>query len=403
MNGILTTVDVLVVGAGPAGLTMSAALAGRGVSHLTVDRAPLGANTSRAAVVHTRTLEVLEEVGVTEPLVGRGVVVPTFTLRDRDRTLAAITFDDLPTRYPYTLMVPQNITEQVLADRLTELGGGLTSGWTLASLDLDTHPGRALASLIDDDGRTAVVDARYVIGTDGMHSTVREQAGISFDGAAYPQSFVLADVRLDWDLPAAEVQLFFSPAGLVVVAPLPGGRHRVVATVDTTVAEAPEHPDRDFIAELLRTRGPSRPTRVHEVVWSSRFRVHHRLAAAYRRGPVFLAGDAAHVHSPAGGQGMNTGIQDAALLGSLLADVLTGGADPAVLDTYEARRRPVARDVVRMTDRMTHAATLRGPAARLRNLALRVVTGRPAVRRKIAMNLSELSTDPDRPQHLVNV
>jgi 2-polyprenyl-6-methoxyphenol hydroxylase-like FAD-dependent oxidoreductase len=188
---------------------------------------------------------------------------------------------------------------------------------------------------------------------------------------------VLADVRLDWDLPTAEVQLFFSPAGLVVVAPLPGGHHRVVATVDSSVGQAPEHPGLDDITELLSTRGPSSPTRVHEVVWSSRFRVHHRLAGSYRRGPVFLAGDAAHVHSPAGGQGMNTGIQDAALLGSLLADVLSADADLAVLDSYETRRRPVARDVVRMTDRMTRAATLRGSAARLRNLALRVVTGRP--------------------------
>src|SRR5581483_686787 len=212
--GTSRMVDVLVVGAGPAGLTASAVLAGRGVSHLTVDRAPPGSNTSRAAVVHARTLEVLEEVGVAGPLVERGVIVPTFTLRDRDRTLATITFDELPTRYPYTLMVPQNVTERVLADRLAEFGGELAAGWRLDTLDLGTAPGRARAALVDDRGRRTLVEARYVVGADGMHSTVRGQAGISFDGAAYPQSFVLADVRLDWDLPAAEVQLFFSPAGL---------------------------------------------------------------------------------------------------------------------------------------------------------------------------------------------
>src|SRR5581483_2237308 len=199
----------------PAGTSrMVDVLAGRGVSHLTVDRAPPGSNTSRAAVVHARTLEVLEEVGVAGPLVERGVIVPTFTLRDRDRTLATITFDELPTRYPYTLMVPQNVTERVLADRLAEFGGELAAGWRLDTLDLGTAPGRARAALVDDRGRRTLVEARYVVGADGMHSTVRGQAGISFDGAAYPQSFVLADVRLDWDLPAAEVQLFFSPAGL---------------------------------------------------------------------------------------------------------------------------------------------------------------------------------------------
>ncbi|MDQ2710308.1 MAG: FAD-dependent monooxygenase, partial [Actinomycetota bacterium] len=329
MNELPSTVDVLVVGAGPAGLALSTVLTARGVRHLTVDRAPLGSNTSRAAVVHARTLEVLDEIGVADPLIERGVVVPVFTVRDRDLTLATIDFAWLPTRFPYTLMVPQNVTERVLADQLAQLGGQLTAGWRLTALDLETTPGRALATLVDDDGNPAVVDARYVIGADGMHSTVREQAGIAFEGAAYAQSFVLADVRLDWPLPAHEVQLFFSWDGLVVVAPLPGGRHRVVATVD----DAPEHPDLADIADLLRTRGPA-GFRVHEVVWSSRFRVHHRLAASYRRGPVLLAGDAAHVHSPAGGQGMNTGIQDAVLLGGLLADVLVDGAAPGLLDSY---------------------------------------------------------------------
>jgi 2-polyprenyl-6-methoxyphenol hydroxylase-like FAD-dependent oxidoreductase len=183
MEELPSTVDVLVVGAGPAGLTASAVLAERGVSHLTVDRAPLGANTSRAAVVHARTLEVLEEIGVAETLVECGVIVPTFTLRDRDRTLAAITFDELPTRYPYTLMVPQNVTAGTRrapdrarwpADRRLATGFARPGRQPRAGARRTGH----------DEGRRATVDARYVVGTDGMHSTVREQAGISFDGAA---------------------------------------------------------------------------------------------------------------------------------------------------------------------------------------------------------------------------
>lgn len=391
MTEIRRTVDVLVVGAGPAGLALSTVLTARGVDHLTVDRAPLGSNTSRAAVVHARTLEVLDEVGVASTLLERGVVVPTFTVRDRDRALVRIGFDRLSTRFPYTLMVPQNVTEQVLAERLTELGGRVRPGLTLETLDPDAEPGRAHAELSDGEGSRTVVSARYVVGTDGMHSTVREQAGIAFEGAAYPQSFVLADVRLDWGLPGDEVQLFFSPAGLVVVAPLPGGHHRVVATVD----DAPEHPDADDIHALLRDRGPvATRASVREVAWSSRFRVHHRLAAAYRRGPVLLAGDAAHVHSPAGGQGMNIGVQDAVALGGMLAEVLLDGADAVLLDDYETRRRPVARDVVRLTDRMTRAATLRGPASRVRNLALRGAGSVPAIRTALAMNLSGLNTRP---------
>ena len=199
-----------------------------------------------------------------------------------------------------------------------------------------------------------------------MHSAVRAQAGIEFAGASYASSFVLADVTMDWGLPEDEVQLFFSPAGLVVVAPLPGGRHRVVATLD----EAPEHPGVTDVAALLDARGPAVGTTVHSVVWSSRFRVHHRLAETFRRDSVLLAGDAAHTHSPAGGQGMNTGIQDAVDLGDRLAAVLAEGADPALLDGYETTRRPVAAQVVTLTDRMTRAATLSGLPAQLRNLAL---------------------------------
>jgi 2-polyprenyl-6-methoxyphenol hydroxylase-like FAD-dependent oxidoreductase len=288
-------------------------------------------------------------------------------------------------------MVPQNVTEAVLTEHLRARGGSVAAGWRLDRIDLDIEPGRVHAGLVDGDGGRSTVSARYLVAADGMHSTARELVGIPFEGAAYPQSFVLADVRMAWPLPAAEVQLFFSPAGLVVVAPLPGGQHRVVATVD----QAPEHPDLDDVAALLNARGPrSDPARVHELAWSSRFRVHHRLAATYRRGPVLLAGDAAHVHSPAGGQGMNIGIQDAVLLGGLLADVTTAGAPDESLDTYQELRRPVARGVVRLTDRMTRAATLRGPAARIRNLALRGAGALPPVRHALAVNLSELATRP---------
>src|SRR3712207_6675758 len=212
--------------------------------------------------------------------------------------------------------------------------------------------------------------ASYVVGADGMHSAVRHQAGIGFAGDSYGESFVLADVHMDWELDDTEVMLYLSPAGMVVAAPLPGGRHRIVATVD----EAPERPDRDHIQALLAARGPQkRPARVDDVVWSSRFRVHHRLADRYREGRVFLAGDAAHVHSPAGGQGMNTGIQDAVALAARLAGVLCDGADERSLDDYEAERRPVAAGVVTFTHRATLAATAHSAGVRrIRNATLRI-------------------------------
>ena len=371
--------DVLIVGAGPTGLTLAAALASQGVQAIVIDRLAEGANTSRAAVVHARTLEVLEPLGIAQALVGRGLQAQRFTIRDRDRVLVPIGFADLPTAYPYTLMVSQAVTESVLLQRFTELGGQVLRPRTLVALTQDES---AATATLDDGSR---LRARFVVGADGMHSAVREQARIPFSGGSYGESFVLADVRLTGGVPSAEVILYFSPAGLVVVAPLPGGLHRVVATVD----EAPEQPSAAFVQALLDARGPQRERAVvHEVFWGSRFRVQHRVADVYRAGRVLLAGDAAHVHSPAGGQGMNAGILDAISLAGALVKALAG--ELAALDAYGAERRPAARQVVALADRLTRLATARPGLRGVRNLALRTASLLPLLRRRLAWQLSGL-------------
>ena len=375
-----TTTDVLIVGAGPTGLSLAVALAGQGHDVTVVDAQAEGANTSRAAVIHARTLEVLEPYGVSERLAAKGIHAPRFTVRDRDRVLVTVPFDTIPSAYPYTLMVSQAVTEAVLLQRLTELGGRVLRPHRLTAVDQD------------DEGVTATlatgheVRARYLVGADGMHSTVREQAGIGFSGGAYGESFALADVRLDGGVPDDEVILYFSPAGVLVVAPLPGGIHRIVATVP----EARERPDAGFVQDLLDTRGPAaaRPV-VSEVLWGSRFLIHHRVADHYRAGRILLAGDAAHVHSPAGGQGMNTGITDAVALGDVLGSVLDGGSED-LLDEYGAARQPVARQVVAFTDRITRLAALDRRLRRVRNLVVGLVAKNPIVRRRLAWRLSGL-------------
>jgi 2-polyprenyl-6-methoxyphenol hydroxylase-like FAD-dependent oxidoreductase len=289
-------------------------------------------------------------------------------------------------------MLPQSHTEQILERRLTELGGQLHRAHTVTGLTTTTDG--ASVTVTGPQGTPASVAARFVVGADGMHSVVREAVGIDFPGGNYPQAFVLADVRMTWPLPDNEVQLFFSPDGLVVVAPLPDGRHRIGATVD----HAAETPAMEDIQALLDSRGPEKGARMDSVLWSSRFHVHHRLAASYHSGPVFLAGNAAHVHSPAGGQGMNTGIQDAIDLGGTLAQVLGGAAPESALDGYQRRRRPVAQSVVSMTDRMTRMATLRAPGARVaRNLAISLASRSPALRQKIATQIAELP-GPESPR-----
>ncbi|GAA3609574.1 NAD(P)/FAD-dependent oxidoreductase [Nonomuraea rosea] len=372
--------DVLVVGAGPVGLTAAVVLTRLGHEVVIVDGQAEGANTSRAAVVHSRTLELLEPYGVSAALAARGVHTSRFTIRDRDRLLVPVPFDGLPTRYPYTLMISQADTEAYLLARLEELGGKVL------------RPARVTTIAQDDSGVTATLDdgrelrASYLVGADGMHSLVREQSGIGFGGGTYAESFVLADVRLSGGVPSDEVILYFSPEGLVVVAPLPGGRYRIVATVD----DAPKEPDAAFVQRLLDTRGPEAvPAVVEEVVWGSRFRVHHRIADTYRDGRVLLAGDAAHVHSPAGGQGMNLGIEDAVALGEALAKVLDGGSQD-LLDGYAAARRPVAEKVVGLASRLTALATASAARRPLRNVVLGLAGRIPAVRRRLAWQLSGL-------------
>jgi len=377
--------DVLIVGAGPTGLALAIALQAAGVGHVLVDRLPAGQNTSRAAVLHAHTLEELESLGVTEALVARGRKVRHFALRDRDRRLIGLDFAHLPSRHNYLLMLPQDETERVLADRLAALGGRIHRG--VAATAIVQHPDHAEVTLATPEGETRIA-ARYVVGADGMRSLVREAMGTAFDGASYEDSFILADVEMDWPI-AEEVSLFFSAEGLLVVAPLPGGAFRVVATL----ADAPEQPGVEDIQALVAARGPrGAAARVRRVLWGSRFRLHHRVARSYREGRLLLMGDAAHVHSPAGGQGMNTGLVDAVLLGRLLADVVRGRRADAALDAYGALRRPAAAKVLRLAGLIPGAAVLGNRALRLlRNLAMAAVGRVPAARRRLMLNLSGLS------------
>ncbi|NKY31738.1 FAD-dependent oxidoreductase [Nocardia speluncae] len=373
-------IDVIVVGAGPVGLTTAIVLTQLGHRVRIVDDQAAGANTSRAAVVHSRTLELLDPYGVVPALAGRGVPIPRFTIRDRDQVLVSVPFAGLPTAYPYTLMISQADTEKFLLERAAELGVVVDRPVTVAAIVQDDD---SVTATLSDGER---ISARYLIGADGMHSTVREEAGIGFTGGSYVESFGLADIRLTGGIPCDEVILYFSPAGLAVVAPLPDDMYRVVAVAD----DAPRDPDTGFVQRLLDDRGPQAvPAVVTEVVWGSRFRVHHRLADTYRRGRILLAGDAAHVHSPAGGQGMNLGIEDAVTTGRMLSRVLLGEST-TLLDEHAAARRTTARSVMSTAGRLTDAATIPAAARPLRNIGLRIAGASPIVRRRLAHRLSGL-------------
>ncbi len=376
---------VVIVGAGPTGLALAAELQRLGTPALLFEKHAAPPATSRAVILHARTLEVLEPLDVTGRLIERGLQLSHARMREGDATRMQVSFDGLPTSYPYALALPQDQTEAVLTTRLRELGGAVTQ--TIRVTDIAADDAGATLTYTAAGVLVQQIRAGWVIGCDGVHSVVRQAAGIGFEGGAYEENFVLGDVEMDFPVERDGMDMFFSPAGFLLVVPLPGDRYRVIATMREQVGS----PSLDDLQRLLDERGPQQQkARVKSMAWSSHYQIQHRVASALRQGRMIVLGDAAHVHSPAGGQGMNTGIQDAVSLANVLHGVVTTG-DKASLAEWEQKRLEIARSVVRTTDLMTRAATADSSVARLlRNALMGVIDHVPALQHAIAEQLSEI-------------
>lgn len=362
-----TQPDVLIVGAGPTGLTLAGQLHALGARVRIVDRQLDRVHESRALAVQPRTLEVLRGLGIAQALVEQGNDTSQVQLHVGERVVAVRLFDVglEDTVYPFLLFISQAETEAVLNEHLAEQGVIVERGVEL--VDFQNRPEDVLCTLRHRDKRTERLRARYLVGCDGAHSSVRQRAGIPFEGAAYPQTFVLADLEVDGDLERDVGHAFLGAGGMLFFFPLarPASWRMLGMRPPSGDGEqeraAPTLADLQGIADAFT----SGTLRLRDPVWRTYFRLHHRHAARYRTGRIFLAGDAAHVHSPAGAQGMNTGIQDAWNLGWKLALVAGGIADHALLDTYEPERRPIGRFVLRFTDRAAKFATSESRAIRL--------------------------------------
>ena len=382
--------DALIVGAGPVGLTLAAELARYGVQVRIIDRAPHPSKTSKALVVWSRTLELMDRMGCTPGFLEAGLRGHGATIRSGSTVLGHASFDDIPSRYNFALMIPQSETERLLDAQLRSFG--VTVERQVELTGFDPAPSHVAARLRHADGREERVEAAWLIGCDGAHSTVRHGTGFEFRGEAENDDWVLADVRLEGDgaPPGDEIAAFLHRDGPFVVFPIPGGRARVIATVGKTVAGRPRPDPTLAEVQALADERAGGGFRVADPVWLSSFRINERKVSDYAKGRVFLAGDAAHVHSPAGGQGMNTGMQDAFNLSWKLAMVVHGDAPPGLLDSYTPERSAVGDMGVRNTTRMTDMVTLANPAAQAaRNLVMRFMLGFHAVQDRMATTMSE--------------
>ncbi len=377
-------VDVLVAGAGPVGLFLACALARHGVDVRIVDSAPGPTTLSKAIGVHARTMEIFQDLGVIDAALAEGKKMHGASIFSGANKITSLLMDELDSPFPFILDLEQSRTENILVDHLNQAGGAVERNTTMAGLDQDDEG--VVVTLKRGDQEEAV-RAAWLVGCDGAHSTTRHALGLEFAGEAVPQNFLLADVVLEWDRTDDELTACLSDNGILFAAPLIGGRARVIADVADDIGEVTLADVQGIIDE----RGPV-PGKVSDPVWLTTFRINERQVKQYRVGRVFLAGDAAHIHSPAGGQGMNTGIQDAYNLAWKLAFAVDGRASEALIDSYDAERHPVGQEVLRGTGLATKAITLRNPVARhLRDKLAHVVAGLEVVQERMRTSASQLA------------
>ena len=351
---------ILVVGAGPTGMSAAIELRRAGLDVRIIDKSEHLAQHSQALVVQARTLEQFQRYGIAEKAVARGRKPKEAAFWSDGKKILSVEFDRIKSRYPYVLMLPQNETEAILNEHMESLGAKTERGIELMGLTQEND--KVIATLRHRDGSEEEVRPRWVIGCDGAHSRVREKLGIPFEGQGVGLSFFLGDMEIDGpDAPQQdELALHFHRGGDVVfLAPLTEKLTRVIVAVNSRQGEQlqRELTLKDF-QDAVDNAGVN--VRVHSSEWMTPFHVNDLQARHYRSGDVFLAGDASHIHSPVGGQGMNTGIQDAANLGWKLAAVLRGG-DLVLLDSYEEERGAVGKALLRFTERGLKLATASNP------------------------------------------
>jgi 2-polyprenyl-6-methoxyphenol hydroxylase-like FAD-dependent oxidoreductase len=348
MNSNENDTDILIVGAGPVGLFLANECARRGIRSRIVEKHSSQSEHSKALAIFPRTLEIFDMAGIVSLFLKVVNPVRSVSVVTRERALAQLRFEPEESPYGFVAMVPQNVTERLLAEELNRRGGKVE--YDMAFLSATQQDGNVSVTL-DHNGEAERITASFVVGCDGAHSKVRESLNLSLEGGDYETPFMLADIETNDALPGDQLQLCPSELGPVAIFPMSTTRRRIVATIARPEGDAP---NLELVRQILSERAP-RGIEARALHWSSYFRIHHRHAAQLRCGRIFIAGDAAHIHSPFGGQGMNTGLHDVWNLVWKLDLQLRGHGSEALLNSYAAERIPVIKSVIHATDLLTKA------------------------------------------------
>jgi 2-polyprenyl-6-methoxyphenol hydroxylase-like FAD-dependent oxidoreductase len=346
MSNVITNTDVLIVGAGPVGLFLANECARRGLRWQLIETRSSQSENSKALAIFPRTLELFDMAGVVAPFLEAANRVTSVAIMAHDRALAHMRFAPEESPYQFIAMVPQNITEKLLVEELRRKGGSVGYETTFVSAEQQDD---GVNVTVDQKGKAIQIRASFVVGCDGAHSAVRHMLKLPLEGGEYADAFMLADIETNEALPADELQLCPSEYGPLAIFPMSSKRRRIVATIDRSEGNSPSL---ELVQRILRQRAPG-AIEAYALYWSSYFRIHHRHAARLRDGRIFIAGDAAHIHSPFGGQGMNTGLHDAWNLVWKLDLFLQGHGNERLLDSYGAERLPVIKSVIDTTDYLT--------------------------------------------------
>lgn len=376
---------VLVVGAGPVGLVAAIELARRGVAVRLIDALESPTSEARAVVVHARSLEMMDALGVTDRIIESGQFTRGLQFHAGGAT-GTIDLTAVDSRYPFTISTPQTETERILRARLVELGVAVEYGMSLTGLSQDDTVVHAVVA--SADGTVSSIEAGWLIACDGAHSSVRHLLGEKLDGSFVGEHFLMGDIEAEYSADHERMHMFFGrEVGVEMLFPMVGRRARLIAQVDAT--ESSREPTIEWLQQLTDDRGLE--VRIDSAHWLTTFEIRHAQVPRYRIGRVFLAGDAAHVHSPAGGQGMNTGMQDSFNLGWKLALVVAGTASETLLDSYHAERHPVAAHVIAVTTTITDVGTSKSAVVRgLRDFGFRFVSRLPVVQRLLSSEVEEV-------------